>query len=107
MVDVITPRQLAERLTTDDPPTLVDVREDWECDIAAIPGSLHLPIAQIPGRLEELPRERDLVVYCHHGARSLQVAMWLRHQGYERVANLDGGIDGWSTDVNQEIPRYS
>jgi rhodanese-related sulfurtransferase len=106
MVDSLTPRQLDTRLRSDEPPLVVDVREDWEREIASIPGSLHVPMGEIPGRLDDLPADRDLVLQCHHGARSLQAAMWLERQGY-RVANLDGGIDGWSTDVDQETSRYS
>jgi rhodanese-related sulfurtransferase len=85
---------------------LVDVREDWERELASIPGSLHVPMGEVPARVDELPRDREVILYCHHGGRSLQVARWLEWQGYDRLANLEGGIDGWSQDVDPETPRY-
>lgn len=63
-------------------------------------------MADIPLRLSELPRDRAIVVHCHHGVRSMHVAEWLEAQGYARVANLHGGIDAWSTDVDSSVPRY-
>lgn len=107
MIDNLTPRQAAERLRGDDPPLLVDVREDWERDLASLPGAVHLPMGELPARLGELPRDREIVLLCHHGARSLQVAQWLSWQGYDRLANLDGGIDEWSRQVDPETPRYT
>ncbi len=107
MIDTIGPREAAERLRGENPPLLIDVREDWERDIASIPGSQHLPMGQVPARLGELPRDRAIILHCHHGARSLQVGRWLRAQGYDRLANLDGGIDEWSRQLDPEIPRYT
>jgi rhodanese-related sulfurtransferase len=106
MVDNLGPRQVNERLRREDPPLLVDVREPWERHAAAIPDSHHVPLGELPFRLDELPRDRDLVIVCHHGNRSLQAAWWLAGQGYDRLANLDGGIDGWSREVAPDIPRY-
>ncbi len=106
MASDLTPAEVAARLRSDDPPLLVDVREDWERDRAAIPGALAVPLGDIPARLGEIPRDRDLVFFCHHGSRSAQVAAWLHRQRYDRVANLDGGIDRWSTDVDPSIPAY-
>ncbi|MPZ87078.1 MAG: sulfurtransferase [Nitriliruptorales bacterium] len=102
----LSPREAAVLLDRDDPPLLVDVREPWERTIAALPNSLHVPMAEVPARVDELPRDRDIVLYCHHGARSMQVGMWLQQQSYDRLANLDGGIDGWSQLEDPEIPRY-
>ena len=84
----------------------MDVREPWERQVAAIPGTLHIPMNQVPSRLAELPEDRDIVVVCHHGMRSMQVAMWLEAQGFDRVSNLDGGIDAWSQQVDPGIPQY-
>jgi rhodanese-related sulfurtransferase len=106
MVDHLTPSQLDARLRADDPPLLVDVREDWERELAVIPGSVHVPMGEIPTRIAELPRDRDVTFYCHHGSRSLQVALWLQAQGYDRLANLEGGIDQWSAH-DPEVSRYS
>jgi rhodanese-related sulfurtransferase len=86
---------------------LVDVREDWEREAAAIPGTLHIPLGELPARLSELPEDRPIVLHCHHGGRSMQAATWIAHQGYDDVANLDGGIEAWSRDIDPTIPRYS
>lgn len=107
MIPDLTPGQVAERLDTDAPPLLLDVREDWEREVASIPDSTHMPMGTVPGRVEELPTDRDIVVYCHHGNRSRAVAQWLAQRGISRVANLAGGIDAWSLDVNPDIPRYN
>ena len=106
MIDRLTPSQLHDRLRGDDPPLLVDVREDWERDLASLPGSVAVPMGQVPARVDELPRDRDIALFCHHGSRSMQVALWLEAQGYDRLANLEGGIDGWSVH-DPEVPRYS
>ena len=106
MVDHLSPDQLDARLRGDHPPLLVDVREDWERELATIPRSQqHLPMSELPARLDELPKDRALALYCHHGSRSEQVAMWLEAQGYGPLANLEGGIERWS-DHDPEVPRY-
>jgi rhodanese-related sulfurtransferase len=93
---------------------LLDVREPWERVISAIPGTttsheLHVPMASIPGRLDEIQevsRGRSLVVYCHHGVRSLAAARWLAQRGLSNVFNLKGGIDAWSLEIDPAMPRY-
>jgi rhodanese-related sulfurtransferase len=92
--------------TTREAPFILDVREPWEYDICSIPGAQSLPMENIPARWRELPRERDIVVVCHHGMRSLQVAHFLAAQGYADVANLTGGIDAWSRTVDPTVPTY-
>lgn len=91
-------------------PVLLDVREAWEVERAAIPappgGALHIPMGEIPARLAELPRERPLLCVCHHGMRSLQVTLFLRHQGFENALNVAGGIDAWSLQIDPGVPRY-
>ena len=106
--------ELAAHLTTVKPsepatPTflLLDVREPWEADTAAIAGSLHMPMGDVPTRAhQELDPDAHIVVYCHHGMRSLSVAHWLREQGFERAQSLSGGIDGWSSQIDPAVPRY-
>ncbi len=85
---------------------LLDVREPAELAVAAVAETVNIPMAQIPGRLEEIDRSKTVVVMCHSGMRSMQVAGFLAHQGYENVVNLDGGIDAWSREVDTSIPRY-
>ena len=102
----ISPDAYAARRHQPDSPLLLDVREPWEAEIAAIPGSVLIPMADIPGRLQELDPDRPTVVLCHHGARSLNVTMWLRNQGFEQAQSLAGGIDGWSRSIDPSVPRY-
>ncbi|MDM4764797.1 rhodanese-like domain-containing protein [Pelomonas sp. SE-A7] len=91
-------------------PLLLDVREVWErehCRIEAPQGpGLHIPMGQVPARLAELDPLHPVVVYCHHGVRSLQVVAFLRQQGLDSVYNLAGGIDAWSLAVDSAVPRY-
>lgn len=84
---------------------LLDVREAWELDICRIEGSLHIPMGELPGRLNELPAEPPLVVLCHHGMRSMQVTQWLRQSGFAAV-NLGGGIDAWARNVDPTLSLY-
>ena len=107
MVAEIGARELAELLRDrTDALLLLDVREDDERATAAIAPSVHIPMQQIPGRWSELPRDRRIIVYCHHGNRSEMVAGYLEACGIDRVANLTGGIDAWSTQVDPRVPRY-
>lgn len=92
------------------PPLLLDVREPWEAQLASIRiegiDSRLLPMGQIPERLDELDPLQPVVVYCHHGMRSLQVVAFLQRQGFESVYNLAGGIDAWSQEADASVPRY-
>ena len=89
------------------PPVLLDVREPWEFHTASIPGSLPMPMGDVPSRAHaELDPDAHIVVLCHHGQRSLSVAMWLRAQGFDRAQSLAGGIDAWSRTIDPAIPRY-
>ena len=85
---------------------LLDVREEWELQIANVPGTVHVPMAEVPQRLGELDRDRDTVVLCRSGRRSLQVARFLEQSGFRSVANLTGGILAWSREVDSSIPEY-
>jgi rhodanese-related sulfurtransferase len=88
-------------------PVLLDVREFWEVQTARIEGSVHIPMAEVPARFHnELDPEEHIVVVCHHGVRSLNVAHWLRQQGYEKVQSLSGWIDRWSRSVDPKVPVY-
>lgn len=103
----LTPRELHERLQGDEPPLLLDVREPWEAEIVRLPESHLLPMSRLhPGVRDELPGERDIVVICHHGIRSAQVARWLEGAGLQRVFNLTGGIDAWARQVDPALPVY-
>jgi len=85
---------------------LLDVREPFERRLASIDPSLHIPMNDVPDRMEEIPKDREVVVYCHTGARSSMVASFLEAQGFLSVANLSGGIEAWSVRVDPRVPRY-
>jgi len=87
-------------------PLVLDVREPWEQEVCLIPESLTIPMQQVPARLQELPADTDIVVVCHHGMRSLQVAGFLQQSGFERIYNLTGGIAAWADQVDPDMPRY-
>ena len=84
----------------------LDVREDSELAICRIKGALHIPMGQIPARIDALPKDKPLIVFCHHGMRSLNVLQYLEGQGFENVTNLSGGIHAWSTTVDPSVARY-
>ncbi|WP_423198163.1 MULTISPECIES: rhodanese-like domain-containing protein [unclassified Cupriavidus] len=107
-MQVISATELAQWLATPDrkKPVLLDVREDPEVRIAAMPGITHIPMGQIPARMGELDDETEIVCICHHGARSMQVASFLERQGYAHLYNLTGGIHAWSTEVDPSVPQY-
>jgi rhodanese-related sulfurtransferase len=104
----ITPGELAAWF--DDPqrekPLLLDVREPWEYEKARIAGSKLIPMRELPARIAEIDDERAMVAVCHHGGRSMQVAMFLEKQGFKRVHNLLGGIDAWSRTIDPAVPLY-
>jgi molybdopterin/thiamine biosynthesis adenylyltransferase/rhodanese-related sulfurtransferase len=87
-------------------PLLVDVREQWEWDVAHIDHSVHIPLGQLPGRLAEVDTRREIVTVCHHGMRSLKAREILKAAGYARVRSLAGGIDRWAVEVDQAVARY-
>ena len=98
--------QLHARMAVADPPVIVDVREPWEHARCALPGALLIPMGQVPSRLTEIPRDRELILVCHHGVRSLQVAHFLERQGYQQLVNLTGGIDAWARLIDPAMPVY-
>lgn len=101
----LTPEQARERLEGGDA-LLVDVREDMERELARLPGSIDIPLAQLPQQLDALPRNQALILMCHHGVRSAMAADFLERHGFERVINLEGGIDAWSHQLDPSVPRY-
>ena len=99
--------QLRDLLASPNPPLLLDVREQWEYDTAHINGAKLMPMGDIPGRAhQELDEEENILVLCHHGARSLNVTVWLRQQGFEKAQSVSGGIDAWSRAIDPTVPRY-
>ena len=102
----VTPQALAAELGTGEPVLLLDVRQPWEWEIARIEGSRLVPLADLPGRLEEVDTRAPIVTICHHGSRSAQARDLLQAAGYTRVRSLTGGIDEWARVVEPEMARY-
>ena len=87
---------------------LLDVREPNEVEICAIAGAIHIPMNLIPLYLDKIPDQVDIVIYCHHGVRSLNVANYLVENGFDSglLYNLTGGIDAWARTIDTSMPKY-
>jgi rhodanese-related sulfurtransferase len=108
MLDLeVAPQELKTVLAREGKLFLLDVREPWETNAVGFPGAHAMPMGEVPARAyNELDPEERIVVICHHGVRSLNVANWLRNQGFELTQSLRGGIDAWSRDVDPAVARY-
>lgn len=108
MVKQIGVKELHARLAAGDALFLLDVRQPWEHETAALPGSVLVPLDELTARADELevPEGATIVAYCHHGVRSLSAAVLLERMGYQDVVSLRGGIDAWSIHVDPTISRY-
>ena len=98
--------ELKQQLDSGRSLVLLDVREPEELMLARLPGALHIPMGEVPGRLHELDPDTEIVVVCHHGIRSASVAQFLAQRDFARVVNLAGGIDAWSAAVDPSVSRY-
>jgi rhodanese-related sulfurtransferase len=113
MIDQVQPDQLQDWIASQAPngPAMVlDVREAWEVQTACVTAQgfelVKIPMRTIPPRIAELDRDQPIAVLCHHGARSMQVASFLVQQGFSHVANIAGGINAWSSQVDASVPTY-
>ena len=102
----ITVQEYAALRATGAPHVLVDVREDYEWEVVSLPGALHIPLRALPERVREVDPRAEVVVLCHHGARSLAAVEFLRGAGYHGARSLAGGIDAWAREVEPALPRY-
>ncbi|MCO6545220.1 MAG: sulfurtransferase [Gilliamella sp.] len=104
----ITPTELAQKLNQQDNLFLLDVREPNEIAICSIANATHIPMNMIPLYLDKIPDEIDIVIYCHHGRRSLTVAHYLAENGFDPncLYNLTGGIDAWALTIDKQMARY-
>ena len=100
------PAELAAHLQAGHAPTLLDVREPWEWNLCRIPGAILIPMRDLPARMQELNKDAETVVICHHGVRSFHVARYLESVGFENVINLSGGVAAWADEVDPAMPRY-
>jgi rhodanese-related sulfurtransferase len=106
MVGEISVAELKARRDRGEKPLVIDVREEWELQLARIPDVVHVPMSQVPARLSEFSRDTETIVMCHAGSRSMRVAHFLANQGFTNVANLAGGISAWSEQVDATVPQY-
>jgi rhodanese-related sulfurtransferase len=102
----ISAHDLNARLLRGDKILLVDVREPQEYNLCKLPNATLIPMGSIPGNLNTLLAAEEVVLYCHHGMRSLDAAVWLRQQGVESAKSMAGGIERWSTEIDPSVPRY-
>jgi rhodanese-related sulfurtransferase len=113
MIDQVRPQDLAAWLDSVRPfgtPVVLDVREPHELQMASVRADgftlLTIPMGVIPPRLNELDPQQPIACLCHHGGRSMQVASFLKGRGFAHVANIAGGINAWSAEVDPTVPRY-
>jgi rhodanese-related sulfurtransferase len=102
----ITPREANELLARGGKIMFVDVREKWEYDTSRIEGATLIPLRDVPANLARFEEASEIVLFCHHGMRSLDAAAWLRSQGVEGARSMAGGIDRWAVEVDPRVPRY-
>lgn len=102
----LTAQELKQKIDQNDGALLLDVREPHEFKYANIAGSTLVPLNQLPARLTELDKQREIVVICHHGMRSMQAANFLAQSGFCKINNLQGGIDAWSLACDSSVRRY-
>ena len=92
--------------SNENPPIIIDVREDKELATVSIPGAMHIPLAMLPRKVGRLDLDGQYVLMCHHGTRSAQATELMLRQGFTNVRNMTGGIDAWATDVDTSLARY-
>ena len=105
MIQDLTPKEFKDYLI-DDEVTLVDVREQWEFDICQIKGAILIPMNEIAKSYLNLNKDSKIALYCHSGIRSMHVANFLLSQGFESLANLQGGIEAWAQEIDTTVERY-
>jgi rhodanese-related sulfurtransferase len=104
----ITPKEVKRQIDSGKPLRLVDVREPFEFEHVRIEGAELIPMRSVPKALPLFEEEKNpIVVFCHHGIRSMQVVGWLREQGIENCTSMAGGIDRWSVEIDPKVPRYT
>lgn len=107
MIKQMNPQDLKEKLDQKDGKLVVlDVREPWEIKVCSLPDAVTIPMREVPARAAELPKDTELVIMCHHGIRSQQVALYLERVGFDKLNNLAGGIAAWARDVDPSMPTY-
>ena len=102
----ISPQALKQRLDENESVLLLDVREPSEYDIVHLEAARLIPLNTLPDHIDSLPQDQEIVVYCHHGQRSLYAVAYLQQNGFTDAKNLIGGIDQWAVEIDPTLPRY-
>ena len=102
----ILPEELKKRLDAGEKPILLDVREPWEFSICKIEGSVNISMSEPEKLISELNANDEIIAICHHGMRSFQVCNYLENNGFNKVLNLDGGIDSWAKTIDTDMAQY-
>jgi sulfur-carrier protein adenylyltransferase/sulfurtransferase len=103
----ISPELAREMLESDEEKTiLLDVRDDWEWELAHLEGAIHIPLGELGLRIQELDQRQETIVYCHVGERSIDACLVLWEAGFRKVRSITGGIEAWSELVDPTVPRY-
>ncbi len=102
----ISPQELKQKLDEDESLLLLDVREQSEYDIVHLEGARLIPLNTLPHHIDSLQPDQEIVVYCHHGQRSLYATAYLHQNGFTDTKNLAGGIDQWAAEIDPTLRRY-
>ena len=105
-MQTILPEELKKRLDAGEKPILLDVREPWEFSICKIEGSVNISMSEPEKLINELNANDEIIAICHHGIRSFQVCNYLENNGFNKVLNLDGGIDSWAKTIDTDMAQY-
>lgn len=102
----IAPRDVRAMIQSGEKFLFVDVREKWEHETSQIEGAILISMRDIPAKLSRFSAVEPVVLFCHHGIRSLDAAAWLRNQGIQGARSMSGGIDRWAAEIDPRVPRY-
>jgi len=105
-MQTISVEELKKRIDAGEKPVLLDVREPWEFSICKIEGSINISMSNTEKLINELNTDNEIITICHHGMRSLQVCNFLEENGFNRMLNLDGGIDSWAKIIDKDMTQY-
>jgi rhodanese-related sulfurtransferase len=106
-VPAIEVEQLRDMMKSPDAPVVIDVREKWENELCSLPNAALIPLGSLPEHLADVPKDKVVVMHCHHGSRSGRAVAYLQQQGYTNVFNLKGGIHAWSERIDPTVKTYT
>jgi rhodanese-related sulfurtransferase len=106
MVKGIAPKELKARLDSGEDMMIIDVREAWELEMSKLDEAVNINMSDIPDSLNQVPKDKPVVIICRTGSRSTNVVRWMEGQGYSNVLNLEGGLNRWADDVDETMNQY-